>query len=549
MGKTFWQVMFLALVGLGQVTMAQDLSVDVFKSKNESFINTDTYCATRNWQDGGKIYQYKILGGRVFKKIENGDWVSMEPMPGYPKGRTAKNIAADNNRLFVLTKDADGVKLYWCCLRLDYAGWVVGLIDVGLQLPSSVGSLIAGQIGNITLDRYKKYVIDTHQEGTWNELVKVEERGNLAVGGMPRDGIPCMDSIKDIAVGNWNNTVVTFYVLVHMPPDANHIDPYYEIRWIDEEPLTKEWKSISSKDHRIPLLHGKITFQNSPYPYITKQSRINASNSVIAVSVKDQASGKIRVHWMRFDYHHQPSFTMWPLVDWTDDEWSTYTQNTVVDKPNVSPYNFYINTNFFYLNPVLPIVTWKPWKTPSTNILNCGDPVPGEEGMFGDVPRETVFFYPVMIHLPSRYYGSTIQQCDIIRAKAGAVEFTPEFCTIPKYTVGDVYIWPVMRQCSLDQLKPSEVGVKIVEYLYSSSVNLGAQAGAATVLTFAPITATVLSIFGWERTVENKITTIKKLCLQKYRMGPRVFEYGESPPIYVKPPFESARLDLLLNNQ
>ncbi len=191
-------------------------------------------------------------------------------------------MAADNNRLFVQTTDN---KLYWRCLKKDSANWVIFLYDV-LKLPGLgladdlVWPLIPDQFRIIEgeeysdldswADAYRSWVINSH-DGRWNEL----ERG---ING---------DDIVDIAVGNWNNTVVTYYALMRSG----------RIMYLDEEPIMRNWMEVPGENR----------------PSLNETSRICASHSVIAAT-----KGR-EIHWIRFDAHQPDFFPFGPLsINWTE---------------------------------------------------------------------------------------------------------------------------------------------------------------------------------------------------------------------------------------
>ena len=109
----------------------------------------------------------------------------------------------------------------------------------------------------------------------------------------PNCGLLANWSFIDIAVGNWNQTVVTYYALVKT--DKGDVGLYF----IDEEPVMKRWNRI-------------------PWPAdatLDESSRIAASHSVVAVAAKSNGSG--RLYWTRMDAHHPTVVDVWP-INWSE---------------------------------------------------------------------------------------------------------------------------------------------------------------------------------------------------------------------------------------
>lgn len=246
----------------------------------ESIItNSDRHAVTRNYFDEGRKYYYHITGDDSLElKIGNGDWKPISPSPPVSK---IKNVAADNNRVFILT---DEDKLYWKCLEEDSASWVLFIFTVAELigeadadnliwdlLPEDIRVIEGQTYPNLSewADAYREWVITSHNPKNWNEL----DRGINK------------EEIADIAVGNWNNTVATYYVLTKTK----------KIMFLDEEPLMQAWEVIPGY-HGISLVDDTI---------------ITASHSVIAA-----ASGN-KIHWIRFDAHTNDHIPLWPL-NWNE---------------------------------------------------------------------------------------------------------------------------------------------------------------------------------------------------------------------------------------
>jgi hypothetical protein len=93
--------------------------------------------------------------------------------------------------------------------------------------------------------------------------------------------------IVNIAVGNWNNVVVTYYALMKSG----------ELLYLDEEPIMKEWAKV--KGDNIPTLDGN--------------SKICASHSVVAAAKGSE------IHWIRIDAHNPDHWPFGPFnFNWTE---------------------------------------------------------------------------------------------------------------------------------------------------------------------------------------------------------------------------------------
>ncbi|MCK5244021.1 MAG: hypothetical protein KAJ90_02040 [Desulfobacterales bacterium] len=255
--------------------------------------NSKTHAVTQNWMDGGTKYYYRIKNDVLEYKRGTESWTRMDPPPDDPQ---IKYVAADNNRVFILTTDN---KLYWRCIKEDVASWVVFLFWIAEKVPDDcpgLGTIFRHDFqieGTHYQDvaswatAYKTWARDSHQgldNGSWNEIkrknkIKIENTEEI------KEPIDFSDII-DIAVGNWSHTVITYYVLLK----SSH-----KIMWIDEEPIMNEWKEVPGWDQ----------------PSLDDESNICASHSVIA------ATRDNKIHWVRFDFHNPDDFKFWRM-NWTE---------------------------------------------------------------------------------------------------------------------------------------------------------------------------------------------------------------------------------------
>ncbi|MBN1761020.1 MAG: hypothetical protein JW863_22015 [Chitinispirillaceae bacterium] len=323
--------------------------------------NTATYAATRNWMDLGLVYQYRIINGSLEMKQSDEAWRQL-PLPG---GREPLTVAADNNRCLVLTT---GNELWWYCARHDQAQWSIDImqtaVDIlalkpaigddlcGILLPHLVGItdsvavkasrnrylkswdrrdhggseaywqrkckayldgvpgidgllLKSGNGTSFTAAAYADWSRRAHEEGAWSNLLTWND-GDSAVT-FTRGNNVSVDSISDIAIGHWNGTVVTTYVLA-----------MGKVWFIDEELIHPEWKPIEQWNNKWSAFGKEYRpILNSPYPLDTA-CRIDASNSVIAVA--KPADTSVSLFWLRWDYHQKDDFVYWP-IDWCEHEW------------------------------------------------------------------------------------------------------------------------------------------------------------------------------------------------------------------------------------
>ena len=405
---------------------------EYFASVAMQAVNSRSYCATRNWKDHGVVYQYRIIDDSLQMKRADSSW---EPLTSHPFEGTPVSIAADNNRLLVLT---DRHELWWYLPIDDQAQWSIDLMNtavaftdlkpvVGEQLcdvmlPVFIGvtdSIIAMAASipslqkwftrpandsavirywtercsvytetalNIerfllTADSGKSFSAKTyadwssryHKGGSWANLLSWTDGTDTLTRGGNLD----REKITDIAVGNWNGTVVTAYALAEG-----------KIWFLDEEIIQPEWKPIERWNDGWTLI-GQRNYEqigDSPYP-LDSTCDIEASNSVISVIKK--TSSATQIYWLRWDYHQKDDFVYWPL-DWCNHAWH------FVEYSGSDVRNFRIST----IENIDPRENGTVWSVPAPAFtLHEYIPQPGYKGIFGDVPREMVDSYPVDLYL------------------------------------------------------------------------------------------------------------------------------------------------------
>lgn len=397
---------------------------EYYSTIDRRVVNSDTYASTINWKDHGLVYQYRITGRKLEKKCSDGPWEELQ-MPG---GRIPAKVAADNNRCFILTEDRE---LWWYCAKQDQAQWSIDIMQTAVEvmaLTPVAGDQVCGRLipliaeitdsvatrasadkllrrwrnretvrsldywndkckawsdvalsvdklllktgddSSFTAEDYAVWSRNAHAEGAWSNLLTWSSGETTFRRG---NNLP-VDSITDIAVGNWNGTVVTMYILAQG-----------KIWFIDEEIIHPEWKQIEKWNAKWALIANEYhDIQNSPYP-LDLRSRIDASNSVIAVSQPSDSGCSI--YWLRWDYHQKDDFVYWPL-DWCEHKWYA------VACPPVTSGHFSISTT----GTIDPRENGTVWSIPAPaftfhNYL----PAEGYKGIFGDIPREQVSTYPV----------------------------------------------------------------------------------------------------------------------------------------------------------
>lgn len=101
--------------------------VDSLNSLSILPVNSSDYAVTKNWKDQGLIYQYRIHKGNIEMRRGNDPWA---PLP-LPRRQKPRSIAADNNRLFVLTKENE---LWWYCAKEDQSQWSIDIIKAAIEV-------------------------------------------------------------------------------------------------------------------------------------------------------------------------------------------------------------------------------------------------------------------------------------------------------------------------------------------------------------------------------------------------------------------------------
>jgi len=378
----------------------------------QAYVNSMSYARTTNYahRDGyGQpvVYEYRLASGNIDYSLNGGGW---QPLKVPQEGMLFKNIAADHNRLFALTTDN---RLFWYVPMTDYAEWVEKLCEAACDLNWGwLNAKLAPYLDGHTACDYKKYVVNTHQAGSWNELLRLNGKQRGYPG--PDDEFD-RSTILDIAVGHWYGTVVTYYVLVKTPDGA-------KIMFTDEEPLLPKWVDLVKKDEYIfpkPPFSGierdrwglkwtklKEDYQLRKQPTgLTAESRIDASNSVLALSTREGDTGA-KIWWLRFDFHHQPLFGFWPVLDWDEAEWSSRSF------PGGDPTRFAINTNGTFD----PGKDQGPWKRPHFKVcwLSFGGDCLVEsetsklKGMFGSIERWDIYNYPLVLTVATEVERATV---------------------------------------------------------------------------------------------------------------------------------------------
>ncbi len=404
----------------------ENLFPEFFDTLNILPVNTATYASTRNWKDNGLLYQYRITGNSVEIKRSDEPWQELQ----LPETLTPRILAADNNRLFVLTEDN---QLWWYCVKRDQAQWSIDIMNTAVEVMSlkplvadtladvivpyltAVTDTVACRVGknplfegwqdlcdggskifwnsacstwiniglsidrlllksgggeSFTAEAYAEWSKKAHREGAWTNLTKWSVGEETFIRGEnvdPRE-------IQDIAVGNWNGTVVTMYILAKG-----------EIWYIDEEIIHPEWKAIKQWNKKWSIFAKDYEdIGNSPFP-LGRDCRIDASNSVISVTKPYPDSSEF--YWIRCDYHQKDDFIYWPL-DWCEHAWYR------VAYPSDSVTEFSINT-MGIIDPREDNTVWS-IPAPAFTFHNYL-PQTGYKGIFGDIQRDDVSTYPIEI--------------------------------------------------------------------------------------------------------------------------------------------------------
>lgn len=323
---------------------------------------------TLNYFQRGRRYSYRInAAGKLEIAIERGLWQLLDDS-GHINAFFAdiesarrigpiETVAADNNRVFIRTKDN---RLYWRCLHEDSASWVVFLFtvaeligtapemleDLGMDGAEAVARDLWARFDDMhTIEgqgypelnewaaQYRRWVEQTHLPSNgWNSLQARGWRVDQDVDPVRAETFLLNHAILHIAVGNWNNTVVTYYALTR-----NHDTHQFRIYFLDEEALMQSWEPVPVQD-KLPL---------------SESSRLCASHSVIAVT----SPGK--VHWVRFDAHTNDHIPAWPL-NWNE-AW--------VGLPEEGPWNELVEY-FGGQEPPYDLSAQRQWLYPPVDMLD-----------------------------------------------------------------------------------------------------------------------------------------------------------------------------------
>lgn len=275
--------------------------------------NSRIQAVTTNYFDGGRRYAYRVTPSEQLEfQIDSSPW---EPFPLFD-GCRVKYVAADNNRVFILTKEN---QLYWRCIKRDSASWVVLIFTLAELIESAdADTLIWSQIkghqkhieGSDYRDSdvqhwaaaYREWVVITHDPDRSEEAVANLSQTGWTSECLMQNGWNSLEGrrglkdlkgaeleIIDLAVGNWNNTVITYYVLTYSKEKKR-----LALLYLDEETIMHEWMEVPGLTNRLD-----------------NNSHITASHSVVAVTTGRQ------LNWMRFDAHQPGHIDVWPL-NWTE---------------------------------------------------------------------------------------------------------------------------------------------------------------------------------------------------------------------------------------
>jgi len=312
------------------------------------FISSYTQSVTRNWYDSERQkYFHRVVDGRLQEKIGDGewslverrinDWFALDNRRDPPGTLIAKikNVASDNNRVVILTEDN---KLYWRCFHSDAGAWVLVLMrlagaaglddDVARYLREEQPVLfdaleeiiqaegeLKDQIWSLMEERGMDSIEGvSYSMSHWGDVYRgcVEAVHNPNRGWNPlqyRTGLQPEDEIIDVAVGNWNGTVITYYALVRTRSTES-----VNIWYIDEEAITPEWQLVPGQ----PSVEraGQAGLKLDP----DGDYMLCASHSVIAVADRHsrlEDGKKTKIHWIRCDAHTNKHIPFWP-INWTE---------------------------------------------------------------------------------------------------------------------------------------------------------------------------------------------------------------------------------------
>jgi hypothetical protein len=278
--------------------------------------NSTERAFTTNYFDGGRRYAYRINNGILQSRIDEKDWEGL-PFPKLEPDEKVENVAADNNRVFIRTTSD---RLYWRCVKEDSASWVTLIFTLAeLISETEANALIWDKIQdhqkfiegadyrsrnlNEWAEAYGDWVRITHAPGRPDDAGTQSHRVHWAAKCLMNNGWNSLSGRKgltaseddekpeilDIAVGNWNNTVATYYLLVYSRQQKKVI-----LYYLDEEAIMHSWLEVPGHEGLL-----------------TRDSRISASHSVVGAITGNH------LHWIRIDAHQPGHIDIWPL-NWTE---------------------------------------------------------------------------------------------------------------------------------------------------------------------------------------------------------------------------------------
>lgn len=296
-------------------------------------INTDTYAVTRNLMDVSgpdRIHEYKVgVDGQVYwRRGGEKPWTLFpkQPVDVFNSKWRVENLAADNNRIFVLARERTdsgeivNSQLYWFCVYPDTAEWVEDLLG---SVPENgpvrdVIDFVEGELGDpINEEAYLAWVIESHQgienhegvevaNGKWETIYQLpsEDEGTMLDYTRPRGNEPDLDTVIDLAVGHWNSTVVNYYVY--------GIDQYgqKQIYYIDEEPMMTKWGVISTKNHTYTI----DEIQADPVGVLLEQFR--TGRDILTVATGDGRWRNLEIPVRLVPFFYRERACMEKALDW-----------------------------------------------------------------------------------------------------------------------------------------------------------------------------------------------------------------------------------------
>ena len=369
-------------------------------------VSQDSYAITYNFKDNRRLYEYRIVNGRIQWRINKGDWVRLPAgnpivtIDDRPETLSVEKIAADNNRLLAWGKASNGkVALFWYCVKYDQAPWVEKLLKRFKKL-----------VNRVVKKDYYAWTMKVHQENTWTNALRlrkdqVDSSTVMRIRRPGDDTIPSPDNLpmysslaegewvlsrklpgetatlsaKDIgsiAVGNWNRTVVTYYIFFKSAG---------RVFYVDEEVLMDTLRAVTRKNG-----NGRY----NPYP-LPGNALIDASNSVLFCT-RPTADGTA-IHFIRWDFHNRADFKFWPL-HWCEDDWHVVKCPT----PSVKYMRAYTNDERSYKKRGV-------WDIPRSPLgFDYG-------GLFGKIRKKAISSYPVTIFITGEAGDQWVYHTDTVK--------------------------------------------------------------------------------------------------------------------------------------